>query len=276
MKSMERTTRTMIIAIAFVIIALFAAAANAEASTEYKTVKSAGAKVLEKINAHKGTIKIDFESSSRDGNAIAKKIFHSAINQSEIKDYIKYGLYQGYKLTWTAQGYEGKYHFSFKYKVNYRITKAEAAAFETKLTKVVYGMKLQNKGNKAKIKKIYKWITKNVKYDKKSKGTKKYTAYAALINKKAVCQGYSVLFYRMCKKAGVNAKVITGTGNGENHAWNIAKVGKKYYNLDATWDAGRAAKNYKYFLRGNKAFKHHVRNSEFVSNAFYNAYPMAK
>ena len=29
----------------------------------------------------------------------------------------------------------------------------------------------------------------------------KYTAYAALCEGKAVCRGYAVLFYRMCKEA---------------------------------------------------------------------------
>ena len=276
MKNMIQTTRTMIIAIVIAVIALFAAAVEANAETEeYTKYAEAGKAVLEGIENHESEITVNFKSDSRNGNKIADKIFNNGVNQSEIVDYIKYGLYTNLSTTWTGR-FDGEYHFEITYKLTYKITKNESNKFEKKLAKTVKNMKLNGKSNKAKIKKIYNWITKNVKYDKKSKGIKKFTAYAALMNKKAVCQGYAVLFYRMCEEAGVDSKVITGKSYGENHAWNIAKVGKKYYNLDSTWDAGKKAKNYKYFLKGNKNFKNHKRNSQYSSSTFYNAFPMAK
>ena len=113
------------------------------------------------------------------------------------------------------------------------------------------------------------------RYDKKSAGDTKYTAYAALCKKKAVCQGYSTLFYRMCEEAGVDAKVITGSSKGENHAWDIVEIKGKYYNVDSTWDAKKAPKNYKYFLKSNKGFKKHTRASEFKSAEFNKEHRMA-
>lgn len=109
-----------------------------------------------------------------------------------------------------------------------------------------------------KVKAIYDWLCTNVVYDYKNLGDPaymlKHTAYAAAINHTAVCQGYAVLFYRLALECGIDAGVIAGKGNGgkgwEDHAWNIVKLGGKYYLLDATWDAGKTATQYQYFLKG--------------------------
>ena len=41
-----------------------------------------------------------------------------------------------------------------------------------------------------------------------------YTAYAALLDQKAACQGYAVLFYRMALELGVDSRLISGTEMG--------------------------------------------------------------
>lgn len=57
-----------------------------------------------------------------------------------------------------------------------------------------------------KVKAVYDWICVNVTYDYDGLGNvqnvKKYTAYGALIDKIAVCQGYSVLLYRLLWNLG--------------------------------------------------------------------------
>ena len=65
----------------------------------------------------------------------------------------------------------------------------------------------------------------------------KYTAYAAMCNGTAVCQGYSNLLYRMLLEAGVDCRIISGIGVSGGHAWNIVRLGDLYYNVDATWDS---------------------------------------
>ncbi|MFR8181399.1 MAG: transglutaminase domain-containing protein [Dorea sp.] len=73
----------------------------------------------------------------------------------------------------------------------------------------------------------------------------KYTAYAALIDKTAVCQGYASLLYRMVLDAGVDARVISGDAGGP-HAWNIVRLNGKYYNLDTL--PGMPEENYSSLL----------------------------
>jgi len=75
----------------------------------------------------------------------------------------------------------------------------------------------------------------------------------ALDKKRAVCQGYAMLFKRMCEIAGLNAEVIPGYTRTEyyevgtpgelDHAWNAVQLNGTYYLLDATWAAGYCTKD---------------------------------
>ena len=148
-----------------------------------------------------------------------------------------------------------------------------------------------------KIKAIYDYICENVTYDHDNLNDDshqlKYTAYAALVNKTAVCQGYASLFYLMASIEGVSSRIIGGIGKtsadeSEPHAWNIARIGSLYYNLDSTWDAVmfQAQQPYEYFLKSDSDFEvDHVRDNNlgdngevyginYTSPEFYAAYPM--
>ena len=85
---------------------------------------------------------------------------------------------------------------------------------------------------------IYDWICAHVAYDHESTGTLKHSAYAALVEKTAVCQGYAVLLYRLALMAGVNARVVSGSVPAGLHGWNLVKIGARWYQADPTWDAG--------------------------------------
>ena len=42
--------------------------------------------------------------------------------------------------------------------------------------------------------------------------------------------------YEMFTKAGLPARIITGTGRGVSHAWNLVRIDGKWYQIDLTWD----------------------------------------
>jgi Transglutaminase-like superfamily len=126
---------------------------------------------------------------------------------------------------------------------------------------------------------IFRWITENIRYDYKYynrynyKGkepktykckddedceAKKIVWETNFINKvlrkrKAVCQGYSMLFKKMCDIAGLKSEIITGYVRTEyyqvgtsgilDHAWNAIWLDSAYYLLDATWAAGGCFKD---------------------------------
>ena len=129
-----------------------------------------------------------------------------------------------------------------------------------------------------KVKAVYDWICVNVTYDYDGLGNvqnvKKYTAYGALIDKIAVCQGYSVLLYRLLLELGIDSRIVTG--NDESHAWNIVKIGAWYYNVDATWDCNFKPDEYMYFLKSMEGFTEHTRDSKYATSEFMNAYPVGK
>lgn len=61
-------------------------------------------------------------------------------------------------------------------------------------------------------------------------------AYHMLKDSKGLCSNYADLFKVLCERAGIACDVVTGTGNGVNHAWNRVYAGGKSYHLDCTWD----------------------------------------
>ncbi len=114
---------------------------------------------------------------------------------------------------------------------------------------------VEGKSDYKKVKLIHDYIVDNTRYQF---GSNCYTAYGALLEGRAVCQGYAQLTYKMLREAGLSCYVITGQANNgsrtEDHAWNIVKVGKKWYYLDTTWDdpaGGEDVLRYDYFLIGS-------------------------
>ena len=137
---------------------------------------------------------------------------------------------------------------------------------------------LDGKSTYQKVQAIYDWITRNVRYDYANLGNDsyllQYTAYAAVINRTAVCNGYAPLFYRLANDAGIDCRFITGTAGGY-HAWNIVRMDNgKYYCLDATWDEGQT--NYRYFLKGTTEFgQDHTVITDENNTYFWNQYPVS-
>ncbi len=79
---------------------------------------------------------------------------------------------------------------------------------------------------------VHDAIIENCMY--KEGGDITYTAYGALVNKKAVCEGYSRAYCYLLSKLGVESKVINN--QSKEHCWNYVKVGGKWYHVDVTSD----------------------------------------
>lgn len=171
------------------------------------------------------------------------------------------------------------YYYHIPLNITYYTTKAQEDAFDAELEKVIESFGFTGASTpRQKSDKIYKYITENVTYDYANLNddtyTLKYSAYAALINKTAVCQGYATLYYRLARECGLDTRVITGTSRGENHAWNIVKMGNYYYYLDSTWDAGKTV--YDYYLKGSTSFSTgHTPEDKYSQAEFTQKYPIS-
>ena len=166
--------------------------------------------------------------------------------------------------------------------VEYYTTKAQEDELTDKLNQVMESLDLENKTEYEKVCAIFDYITSHVVYDfdnlEDDSYKLKHTAYAALVNGTSVCQGYATLFYRMCLTAGLDARVITGTGGdtpgNSNHAWNIVRIGDLYYNLDVTLDDVSGSRNY--LLKSDAAFaRDHRRDEKYRTGDFMRQYPMS-
>lgn len=62
----------------------------------------------------------------------------------------------------------------------------------------------------------------------------KHTAYAALVEKEAVCDGYSRALKMLLEKEGIESIIITGNTESVAHAWNLVKLENEYYHVDVT------------------------------------------
>ena len=170
--------------------------------------------------------------------------------------------------------------FSQKTEVNFSSVDslANAITYKKDLTALTQKLTSPYSGQLFKARAIFKWITENIRYDYKyynkhyykGKEPKSYECKddrdceakriaweinyidKILSKKKAVCQGYSMLFKKMCDIAGLKSEIIAGyirtepyqvgTSGILEHAWNAVWIDSSYYLLDATWAAGGCGK----------------------------------
>lgn len=251
-----------------------------------------GDELKDYMKARQVTFSVGLVGSSKEPSAIlpyAREALYRAMDYTGVPtegDYLRFQLgghfEAAYKFT-----YQNISFFIVTFTMDYYTNAAQEAAMDAAVRTLVPTLK--SAGNAyARVKAAYEYLCKNVTYDKRGYDESykdydlMYTGYAALVQKKAVCQGYSVALYRLLLEMGIDCRVIGGkgyasSGSGE-HAWNIIGMGNLYYNVDSTWDAGRSAASWQYFLKAQSSSgfdKSHVRDSQYKTSAFAAAYPMS-
>lgn len=61
-----------------------------------------------------------------------------------------------------------------------------------------------------------------------------YTAYGALIEGNAVCQGYAMAYNLLLNKVGIETEYVTSSTI--NHGWSLVEIDGTWYHVDVTWD----------------------------------------
>ena len=183
-------------------------------------------------------------------------------------DALIYG-YAGCDVSYSNAGY-------IQYTMLYHSDAEQEAKLTAAVAEAMTTLQLNGLSEAKKIIKIHDYICNHVDYSYNSTEEQIYTAYGALCTGKAVCQGYAVLFYRLCKEAGLSVRIISGTGNGGAHAWNIVRIGSKYYNVDCTWDGQDEATYNEFLLKSEADFTDHTRKSWKVAGSHYLYYTSAE
>ena len=198
-------------------------------------------------------------------NECCEKAFEHTGNPTE-GEYIRW---QYAKYDWEAvdlNALDRDYTWYFDVHFVYYTTAKQEAAVGTKIGEVLSRMNLEGKSDYATVRAIYDYVANNVSYDYtglKNKEFKSFTAWKAMCKGTAVCQGYSLLMYRMLLQCGIDCRLVAADeGSNETkygHAWNLIQLNDNYYYGDATWDAESTGDNYKYFLKGKRDFNDHAK-----------------
>jgi len=231
------------------------------------SIEEAAAALREGMKARETDVTIRYTGSeSFDYRAVLDLAMAHTGNPTE-GDYLRF-QYGGWSIRYSSTEY--------RYQLTYYTTAEQEAELDASVNAKLNELALGGKTEYQKIRAIYDFITANTVYDHEHLGNNsyklQYTAYAAMINKTSVCQGYANLLYRMLLSVGVDTRIVTS----ETHAWNIVKIGDLYYNVDSTWDAGNNG-NYSWFLKCMDHFTgdDHVREAPYSEEPFLTEYPMS-
>ncbi|MDY3225228.1 MAG: leucine-rich repeat protein [Candidatus Faecousia sp.] len=254
--------------------------ASAEAySGSYVSIATAATQTRGYLRSRTGAFTVYVATSNSDYSEVCHEVFDTALVHTGVPtegDYLAW-QYGGWSANISYNTSGGTYRYAITYAVSYYTTAAQEKEMDNRVAELLSSLDLEGGSDYAKVKGIYDYICAHTVYDYANLNIAsyklKFTAYAALINGTAVCQGYAVLLYRLALELGVDCRFIGGLGNGGAHGWNIVKVGDYYYNADSTWDAG--VSSYRYFLKCPNSFPGHTRDAKFDTEAFHASYPMA-
>ncbi len=155
----------------------------------------------------------------------------------------------------------GMIYAGFPSSYKFKVTLTGRPAYDKKLKTLAKKLAKGCGSDAEKVKAVHDYLVKNTAYDYSNykAGTipeDDYTAAGLLKNKTAVCEGYAKAFLASMKVLGIPCKMVSGKVDGENHAWNLVKIGKKWYHIDVTWDDPvpdrKGQIGYDYFLLSDK------------------------
>ena len=247
--------------------------------SDYLSVEQAGVQLRQKMKNRENFIEVLVASPSSDYNAVVAEVVNAALVHTGVPT-------EGDYLMWHFGGWEGEvfreqsggnYLYRYELVMVYYTTNAQEKTLDDAVAELLYSLNLSGKSDYEKVCAVYDYICTNITYDYLHLEIPSYTlknsAYAALDNKTAICQGYANLLYRLLLEMGIDSRIIAGDTVGGGHAWNIVKLGDVYYNLDSTWDADANTRDY--FLQNSEGFADHLRYIEYATSQFHTDYPMS-
>lgn len=286
-KILKRTILILATAAAALAISLAAVPSYAETSdvVYHDTEEEAVTELRGHMKQREENVTIGLKGSiDQEGlQAIIGRLIKEAIDHTgkpDEGDYIgfQYASYKGLAHT-TYSGFSPA--MEIEYTISYYDDEQQEAEVDKKIKEIIEGLELDDKTDFEKIAAIHDYICNNVEYvDDETENDITRTAYGALIDGKAVCQGYSVCLYRLLLEAGINNRIIFGKGLSDSgdsgaHTWNIIELNDEYYYMDVTWDDVGLCYDYFMVPAGAGFEGEHVADESFSKKSFSEKYPLA-
>lgn len=254
----------------------------------YVTPRQAAEQLRQAMTARQTSVTLyvetaDYWVTNGQVNWFTRELFPQAYSQALAEgpydgDYLRWSWY---KYNWSLLSADGN-RYAFRVELEYYTTAEEEQWLAREVARLAEEMGLTAKTPYDAYTAIYDYITEYVEYDYAGletisdgiTGNEDYdifTAYGALKDGEAVCQGYAALYYALCRQADLPVRIITSA----NHAWNIVYLKDIWYNVDATWDAGTAGGR-DWYLLGSGSFDggSHSSEAEYCTEEFRNSYPI--
>lgn len=198
-------------------------------------VSDVKASFAQAVKDMKSSVNLEVNDSGTVKNS--KQFFSELMTYVRRNDEYSYFTLRGYSYSYSNDGNVLK----ATVKLLYNITPEEKNASDQKAAQIVRSMKLKGTSEQKAIKLCQK--LSDIEYR-----TDVATAYNALNEGIACCQGFSTAYYLLCKKAGIQCHILTGVAKtdagSECHMWNAVKIESKWKAIDTTWNAGSPEKPY--------------------------------
>lgn len=288
---MQKLYKRILLSLISALIVIISGSITTFAGTTYTSVSSAATALrnamLQKKTSTTIRLKLkgtyDFDVIGKQLTKTRGEIFDEAVaytGTGNTGDYIYWQLSSISQAVSLVDLDDHSYIADYTYTLSYRETAAQESAVKKEVNTAIASMKLSGKSTVDKLDAICNYM-KKIKYaDNVSNST--LSAYGAAIKKNAVCQGYTLLFYRICNQAGIKCRIVSGIATGADgnlpHAWNIVCVNGKWYHIDSTYDAIilQSRQKKKYFLLGSNAIKRdHIIDQKYTTGAFQKECPIS-
>ena len=126
--------------------------------------------------------------------------------------------------------------FMPKYAMTQEERETTQAQIDSVVTEWLSGVSL-NASDYDKVKYVFETLINKVDYVVDSENNQ--NIISVFVNEQTVCQGYADAALYLLEQLGVPSTIVTGTANGEPHAWNLVLIDGNYYFLDVTWGNSR-------------------------------------
>lgn len=124
-----------------------------------------------------------------------------------------------------------RYYVEFSYKYSKSETNKMKKKLDSEVKKIIKGID-SKMSDVEKALYVYDYLILNCAYDFE---VKSFNAYDCIVNKKAVCQGYSLAYMLILKDyLGIDCTIVLS--DSQNHSWNYVKIDGKWYHADLTSD----------------------------------------
>lgn len=107
---------------------------------------------------------------------------------------------------------------------------------------------------------VHDYLCDTIVYSNELGTHKPHDIEGAILEKKAVCEGYALAYKYYMNRLNIPCNVVEGTVPEGSHAWNQIKIGGKWYMVDTTWDDPRNKDKaqHDYFLCSSAKFFEHT------------------